>query len=176
MSVLLAGLGDELTEALSARLIAQDDEVRIVLGDETERERWRAVGMRVAVGDLADADFVWRAFTNVRTVVAGEQSPVDNPEVRHDLAGMLRNTDADRLVVVGAGESDPLVASARAADIDHVVLRFRKRGLLGHRNAASCDELAAAIDAADDLAGHPRLDLDLWHESSWVALRLPPPK
>lgn len=175
MSVLLVGLEEELTRTVGARLLAQDDEVRIVLGDEAKRETWRALGIRVAVGDLTDDDFLWRAFTNVRTVVAGERPPADAPDVRHQLAASMKKSDPDRLVVVGAGEDDPLVAGIRAADVDHVVLRFRKRGLLGYRSAASTPQLAAAIDAADDLAGNPRLDLDLSEERSWAELRLAPP-
>lgn len=175
MSVLLAGLGDEVTRSVVTRLLAQDDEVRIVLGDPGDRERWRALGVHVAVGDLTDDDFVWRACTNARTVVAGEHAPVDTRAVREVLAGLLTKTDADRLVVVGAGEPDELVGGARSAGIDHVVLRFCRRGLLGHRDVVAPDDLATAIDAADDLAGHPRLDLDLSDADAWSALRLAAP-
>ncbi len=176
MSVLLTGLGDELAEVLATRLISQDDEVRIVLGDDAERERWRSHGLHVAVGDLTDDDFLWRACTNVRTVVAGDRPPADTQEVRASLADLLGKTDADRLVIVGPRDDDPLVTGAKAAAVDHVVLRFRKRGLLGSRQAVATADLAAAIDAADDLAGEPRLDLDLSEDASWQALRLSAPK
>ena len=174
MSVLLVGLDDELTEILAARLIAQADEVRIVLGDDSARERWRAQGVHVAVGDLTDDDFVWRACMNVRTVVVGDRPPVDESSVRHGLAGFLEKTDADRVVVVGA-DDDELVAGLRTSGLPHVVLRFRKRGLLGWKEVISASDLAVAIDAADDLAGEPRLHLDLWEPSAWQSLRLEQP-
>lgn len=176
MSVLLTGLDDELTEIVAARLMAQEDEVRIVLGDEQGRDHWRSLGIHVAVGDLTDDDFVWRACMNVRTVVAGEGAPAGTPEVRRTLAASLDKTDVDRVVVVGAGEPDELVAGVRAAGVSHVVLRVRKRGILGLRGAVDADDLAVAIDAADDLAGEPRLYLDLWEPEAWRQLRLDPPK
>jgi len=175
MSVLLAGLDDELTRTLAERLRAQDDEVRMVLDDPAGREGWRTLGIHVAVGDLTDEDFVWRAATNVRTVVVGDRPPADAGDVRRHLASMLTRTDADRLVVVGPGNDDELIDGARAAGLAHVVLRFRRRGLLGSRDVVGPRDLAAAIDAADDLAGEPRLDLDLVEPSAWEALRLEPP-
>lgn len=175
MSVLLTGLEEELTETLARRLVSQADEVRIILGDDACRERWRTLGLHVAVGDLTDDDFLWRACTNVRTVVAGDGRPADAPEVRESLPSLLGKTDVDRLVVVGPAEDDALVGSLRDADMDHVILRFRKRGLLGSRRGVATADLAAAIDAADDLAGEPRLDLDLLDAGSWTQLRLPAP-
>ena len=175
MSVLLIGLGEALTEAVAARLLEQGDEVRLVLADEAERERWRARGLHVAVGDMADEDFAWRACMNVRTVVAGDHTPVDG-EMREVLAGVLRKAGVGRLVVVGAGESDALAGSLQADDeLEYVVLRFRRRGLLGAKDAVAPDALAVAVDAADDLAGTPRLDLDLTQDDAWTRLRLERP-
>ena len=175
MSVLLIGLGESLTEAVAARLLGQGDEVRLVLAEETERERWRARGLHVAVGDMADEDFAWRACMNVRTVVAGDRSPVDR-DMREALSGVLRKAGVGRLVVVGAGEPDPLVSSLQTeTELEYVILRFRRRGLLGAKDAVAPDDLAVAVDAADDLAGAPRLDLDLTREPAWTELRLEPP-
>ena len=175
MSVLLIGLGETLTEVVAARLLEQGDEVRLVLAEETERERWRARGVHVAVGDMADEDFAWRACMNVRTVVAGDHHPL-HPPLREVLAGVLRKAGVGRVVAVGAGEPDELVGSLRAEpELEHVILRFRRRGLLGAKDAVAPADLAVAVDAADDLAGSPRLDLDLTRDADWKELRLDPP-
>lgn len=176
MSVLLTGLSPELTEAVAERLQGQGDEVRMIVANDAERERWRPRGVHVAVGDLTDDDFLWRACTNVRTVVAGDHAPVSSREVREVLAAMLTKTDVDRLVVVGAGKPDELVTGAEAAGLSYVVLRFRKKGLLGTKDAVAPRDLATAIDAADDLAGEPHLDLDLTDGAAWTSLLLEPPR
>ena len=175
MSVLLIGLGETLTEAVATRLLEQGDEVRIVLPDVAERERWRASGLHVAVGDISDEDFAWRACMNVRTVVAGDQPPVHR-EVREILGEVLKKAGVGRVVVVGAGEPDELVGALQAdPELEHVILRFRRKSLLGSRDAVSPEDLAVAVDAADDLAGTPRLDLDLTRTEAWAELRLEPP-
>lgn len=175
MSVLLVGLGEALTEAVAARLLEQGDEVRIVLPDAGERERWRGQGLHVAVGDISDEDFAWRACMNVRTVVAGDRSPVDR-EIRPLLASILRKAGVGRVVAAGAGEPDPLVAGLESEpDLEHVILRYRRRGFLKAKDAVSPEHLALAVDAADDLAGGPRLDLDLTHAEAWAELSLDPP-
>lgn len=175
MSVLLVGLGEQLTDAVAARLLEQGDEVRLVLAEEAGRERWRARGIHVAVGDMADDDFAWRACMNVRTVVAGDRPPVVGA-LREALAEVLRKAGVGRVVVVGAGEPDGLVGALQGEpELEYVVLRFRRRGLLGPKDAVGPRELAVAIDAADDLAGTPHLDLDLTHDDAWGALRLDPP-
>lgn len=175
MSVLLVGLGEQLTEAVASRLLEQGDEVRLVLAEEAGRGRWRARGIHVAVGDMADDDFAWRACMNVRTVVAGDRPPVSG-ELREVLAAILRKAGVGRVVVVGAGEPDGLVEAFQGEpELEYVVLRFRRRGLLGTKDVVSPHDLAVAVDAADDLAGTPHLDLDLTQDDAWAALRLDPP-
>ena len=171
MSVLLLGLEDALAQATAERLVAQDDEVRIALTTPVEGDAWRARDVHVATGDLTDDDFLWRAFTNVRTVVVGDSDGVGS-EVFEVLPGAAKKAGVDRVVVV-AGEPEELVEGVLRQDMDHVVLRVRKGKI--RRRAVETDDLAIAIDAADDLAGNPRLDLDLWSAAGWEALRLEPP-
>jgi hypothetical protein len=171
VSVLLLGVEDALAKATAERLIAQDDEVRIALETPGQGDAWRARGVHVATGDPTDDDFLWRAFTNVRTVVIGDSDGV-GAEVFEVLPGAAKKANVDRLVIL-AGEPDALVDGATREGIDHVVLRSRKGRIV--RRAVEVQDLAAAIDAADDLAGNPRLDLDLWSPAGWEALRLEPP-
>lgn len=171
MSVLLTGLDDDLAAAVAERLIAQEDEVRIIVSDGTSSETWRARGVYVATGDLGDEDFVWRACGGVRTVVV-EPSVVAGDEGIVFVAG-ARRAGVDRFVVVGdIPSSDSFL---NEADVDRIILRPPKRGLL-RRTSIDVTDVAAAVDAADDLAGSPRLDLDLSVPDSWAQLRLDPPR
>ena len=171
MSVLLTGLDDDLAAAVAQRLIAQADEVRIILADEASKETWRARGVYVAMGDLADEDFVWRACGGVRTVVA-EHSVVAGDAGAVFLAG-ARRAGVDRVVVVGDVPSGD--SALDEVDVDRIILRLPKKGLL-RRTSIDVIDVAAAVDAADDLAGSPRLDLDLSVPDSWAQLRLDPPR
>ena len=170
MSILLTGLDDELAAAIAERLIAQEDEVRIILSDTEDRESWREQGVHVATGDLGDEDFVWRACGGVRTVVAAASTVAG--EAGELLVTGARRAGVDRFVVVG--ESLPALSALDAVDVDRVILRLPRRGLLRRISVAPAD-IAAAVDAADDLAGSPRLDLDLSNKASWIELRLDPP-
>lgn len=170
MSVLLCGLNDELAGAVAQRLRAQGDEVRVILSNPAGKERWRARGVYVATGDLDDEDFVWRACGGVRTVVAAAK--ILQPEGATALAAGARRAGVGRFVIVADGP-----ASGRPLgdeDAEWVLLRIPKRGLL-RRPSVSPAEIAAAVDAADDLAGSPRLDLDLSTPSAWSELRLESP-
>lgn len=171
MSVLLTGLDDELAAAVAERLIAQEDEVRIILTGGASSETWRARGVYVATGDLSDEDFVWRACGGVRTVVV-EPSVVAGEEGAIFVAG-ARRAGVDRFVVVG--EAPPGDNVLDTGDVDRIILRLPKKGLL-RRNPVTASDLAAAVDAADDLAGSPRLDLDLSVPDSWAQLRLEAPR
>ena len=171
MSVLLTGLDDELAAAIAQRLIAQEDEVRIILADGASSETWRVRGVYVATGDLGDEDFVWRACRGVRTVAAGH-SVVAGDEGAVFLAG-ARRAGVDRFVVVG--DVPPAGTVLDKVDVDRIILRSPKRGLL-RRTSIAVTDVAAAVDAADDLAGSPRLDLDLSVPDSWAQLRLDPPR
>lgn len=171
MSVLLAGLDDELAAAVAERLIAQQDEVRIILPSGASSEMWRGRGVYVASGDLGDEDFVWRACGGVRTVVA-EPSLVAGEEGALFVSG-ARRAGVGRFVVVG--EASPGENVLYEVDADRIILRLPKKGLL-RRKAVALDDVASAIDAADDLGGAPRLELDLSVAASWAKLRLDPPE
>jgi hypothetical protein len=64
--------------------------------------------------------------------------------------------------------------------LDYVLLRIgasaaRFVPFVG-RKRARVPALAQAIDAADDLAGNPRLDLDLTTIEGWAVLGVDPPQ
>jgi hypothetical protein len=174
MSILLVGLAEDLMPPLIRRLTDQGDEVRVLEADETASDRWRSLGAHVASGPQWDADLIERAAQNVRTIVVGDRHDRDPVELMDAVieGGGFASREM-RLVVVG--EPQPRALDAlRASNLDFVVLgSARRRGLLGRRPSLAPERLAEAVDAADDLAGGPRLELDLDDEQAWRELRLP---
>jgi hypothetical protein len=167
MSVLIVNTSGTLAEAVARRLIEQGDEVRAIVPEDDSD--LRALGVHVAKGEWWDADLVERAAQNVRTIVYID--PQTGP-----LDGVLdgaRAAGVDRLVLCGVipREVRELI---RTLPYDHVVLETgRKRGFL--RSVLPVAAVAEAVDAADDLAGNPRLELDLTKKEAWSELKLEAP-
>ena len=173
MAVLLIGLDEELGTALIRRLRAQDDEVRVIEESPSAAARWKSLGAHVASGPEWDADLIERAAQNVRTIVVGpahRRTPSTLMEAV--IAGGEHATPGMRVVVFGSNIDDGVVAALRASVLDYVILLTPLKGLLTRRSKVSPDALAQAIDAADDLAGSPRLELDLGDVSAWEALKV----
>lgn len=169
MSVLLVGVGGSLRAVLAARLIAQGDEVRAIEFDPDAGEELRSMGVHIARGNYLDADLVERAAQNVRTIVVFEPGP----EMMEAVVEGARFARVDRLVLCGERIPDLASNVLRASKIDHVILSTPPRKLF--KGALPDDKVAEAIDAADDLAGNPRLELDLSDAISWAKLKLEGP-
>ncbi len=90
------------------------------------------------------------------------------------IAGGGHATPGMRVVVFGSNIDEGVLAALRASVLDYVILLTPLKGLLTRRSKVSTDALAQAIDAADDLAGSPRLELDLSDASAWELLKLDP--
>lgn len=176
MSILLIGLDEELMPVLIRRLMTEGDEVRVLEADAEASDRWRALGAHIASGPQWDADLIERAAQNTRTIVVGDRHAQKSAELMEALVegGGFASREM-RLVVVGdLGPRELNIL--RDSKLDYVVLgSVRRRGLLGKRSAPTPEQLAVAIDAADDLAGHPKLELDLRDELAWQELRLRSP-
>lgn len=174
MSILLIGLEEDVMPALIRRLTEQGDEVR-VLEVDVKSDRWRSLGAHIASGPQWDADLIERAAQNVRTIVVGEHHDNDPVELMEALVegGGLASREM-RLVIVGEAPR-PALETLRESKLDYVVLGAVRRGLLGRKARLAPEQLAEAVDAADDLAGSPRLELDLSDEGAWRELKLEPP-
>ncbi|CAN5522131.1 hypothetical protein BH24ACT26_BH24ACT26_08020 [soil metagenome] len=177
--MLLIGPSAAIGEALVPRLLRQSDEVRVVEEDAGLAATWAALGAHVARGSRSDADLVERAAQNVRTIVVMPRPGDDAVELLSAVVDGATHASPSMRIVVCASHVDASVASVvKDSGLDHVVLRTgAKLGgflpLTVERVPATA--LAEAIDAADDLPGSPKLDLDLTVRGSWGALHLSAP-
>jgi TrkA-N domain len=179
MSVLVIGDAPE-TETVVRFLIAEGDQVGVIEADRKQLQRWASIGAYAALGDAEDPDLVERCATQARTIVVFESPGPGGPNITDVLRAVLHAGQmlpaAPRLVMVSQNPSLTVQAQLNSAALDYIVLRTGlARGLLRRGpKAIPADKLAEAVNAADDLAGEPRLDLDLARRSGWEALRLEP--
>lgn len=155
MSVLLVRPPGQLGPAVIDRLLSQGDVVRVIEGDASAAARWKRLGAFVARGSEGDSDLVERAAQDVRTVVVFEDAQASIEAILEgaELAGV------GRLVLCTPKPSEPALGLVRTSRLDYVVLRTARPG--PWRRAQQPGSTAEAIDAADDLGGHPRLEVDL---------------
>ena len=158
MAILILAGGTELDLYVVKRLVAQGDEVRVLEATPARREEWRSLGAFLAVGEADDPDLVERAAQNVRTVVLLED-PL-RPEVLTTVLEASPKAGADRVIVCAPVVEAHIGAALGASALAHVVIETGRPGLL-RRKAVSPELVAEAIDAADDLAGDPRIVVDL---------------
>ena len=168
MSLLLLAPPLDWGDALIERLISQGDEVRVVEPDRERADRWRRLGAHVASGAVDDADLVERAGHGCRTGIL--VAPGSGESSASEILSALTAASIDRVVVIAAEEDTSMLSQLRSQGLDYVYLRapgkrFRRRSL-------PAGVIAEAIDAADDLAGHPHLELDLSQPGAASALRL----
>ncbi len=174
MSILLLGLDDDLVQVLSQRLIRQDDEVRILVTGGASEKGYEGWGIHVARGPhLDDADLIERACQNVRTLVIGDRVQPLNSEVVEAIVSGAKAAGVDRLIVVGPQSESELLDRAGAARLEFVMLRTPKAGLL-RRSRLDLEDVAEAIDAADDVAEEMGDELDLSDPAAWERLKLVP--
>jgi len=171
MSLLLLNL-PAYGEALITRLVRQGDEVRVVEDDPTLAERWTSAGAYVARGRASDPDLVERAAQGARSVVVMDRRGDDLAAVvRAAVEGASLASPGMRLIVCGRDLDDVVLETVRRSVLEHVVVRtgpVGDRRLL--RSRTPSEKVIEAIDACDDLPGHPRLELDLGDERAWADL------
>jgi hypothetical protein len=141
----------------------------VLTPDRAEGDRLRALGAHVARGRFDDHDLIERACQNVRTIVFGDRALTTDDGEALFFGG--RNAKVGRWVYCVSAPRAEVAQKLRGWDAEHVVLAT-SRGLL--RGEVDAARVAEAIDAADDLAGEVRLELDLREGSAWRALKLEP--
>lgn len=168
MSILLIGDPGSLGEVLVRRLISQGDEVRAIATEATAGEL-AGYGVHIARGPDLDADLVERAAQNVRTIIAFDTAT----EVIESVVEGGRAARVERIVLCASTVPEVVRSRLRDSDLDYVVLQAPRKGLF--RKGLNEATLAEAIDAADDMAGRLRLELDLNESAAWKLLNLEPP-
>ena len=162
MSILFVGLGEQLGHRVITRLLGQGDEVRVIEEVPDAIARLKEIGAFVARGVPDDPDLVERAAQNVRTIVV--TGAFESLDAALDGA---RSAGVDRVVVCHPAPDKGLLETVRASGLDYVIISFGRRE---PRAASELDALAEAIDAADDLSGAPRLEVDLRRPETLLAL------
>jgi hypothetical protein len=157
--------------AVIERLIAQGDEVRVIEADRDRAERWKALGAYVALGAPDDPDLIERAARSCRTMVVFDLDDAGLPRLENALQAVTPTT-VDRVIAVAAGRGTRCLELLRSQATDYVFLRASRSRLPWGRLATTPSAIAEAIDAADDLAGDPRLELDLSDRGAADALGL----
>jgi hypothetical protein len=166
--LLVTGAPGTLGTKVAMRLVAQGDEVRVVSGAE-HAPAWRELGVHVATGDPGDPDLIERAAQNCRTIVL-LGPPATEVEVATAVVDGGAAAGVDRLIACRARERGSL-PSLEAWRHGIVVLE-QATGRWPRAKVASDELVAEAIDAADDLAGEPHLEVDLNDPASLAALGL----
>lgn len=177
MSILLVGLPPEVVRGVVDELVAQGDEVRVIEQDARRAAEWKARGAHPARGAASDPDLIERAAQGVRTLAVGAADGAAGRAVVEAAVSASRRAAARnqglRLVLVGADPGRDTVEAVRTSGMDHVVLRTGTSSRRRPRRArVPAETIVAALDAADDLAGNPRLELDLREPEAWRALGL----
>ena len=168
MSVLLVDPDEVWGPAIARLLLEEGDEVRVLTPHPS---RWGDRGVYVAPGDPLDPDLVERACTNVRTVVLtflGRKAPMSL--VDGVLAGAI-HAGTDRIVACAPSADADLIRALSAGGMSYVLVVTGRRGFLP-KVTADAHAVAQAVSAADDLAGAPRLVVDLTTEAGRTELRL----
>lgn len=150
--------GGEVERAVAERLLAQGDEVRVVVADPSEKAEWIALGVHVAVGDPSDDDLIDRAGQNARTLILFDRSASDAATVDGALKGAAA-AGIERVIVCAAVVPDEARRKIADAGVGYALLAYGRR--LSVRGRVPPARVAEAVDAADDLSGEPRLELDL---------------
>jgi uncharacterized protein YbjT (DUF2867 family) len=178
MAVLLVGAAGAVADAVVSRLLNEGDEVRIVARSSEEAEKWRALGAHIARGDPEDPDLIERAAQNARSIVAFGNDAGSHDVLDAAIEGGLGARVGRLIVCCTAAPGRKVRDRVSRASLEHIVLITgairRGSAILRSRKVTTAD-VARAVDAADDLAGRPRLVLDLRRPEAWRALELEPP-
>jgi uncharacterized protein YbjT (DUF2867 family) len=177
MSILLVGISTDLGSLLVSRLVSLGDEVRVICPDGEAARTWERLGAHVARGDGTDPDLVERAARGVRTLVVAASERGARPAVLDAVIEAARGAAGGvRLVVCLTGSQRDAAEVVRSSGLEFVLLRTKRgRGLVPWTGRPPLRAVVEAINAADDLAGSPRLDLDLTTPEGWRPLGLEPP-
>jgi hypothetical protein len=145
VSILIVRPPVELGDVLIPRLIDQDDQVRVIETSAQEADHWRALGAHIASAPDIDDDLIDRAAQNVRTIV------LFDPDVLEVTLEGAVTARVSRVILCCPTVSRQSMTSLEKSGLEYVVVET------GRWRKPPVRVIAEAIDAADDLAGHPKL-------------------
>jgi NADPH:quinone reductase-like Zn-dependent oxidoreductase len=177
MSVLLVGAAGATGDAVVSRLLDAGDEVRVVATPSEDVERWRSRGAHIALGHPDDDDLIERAAQNTRSIVVFFESAGAPQEMLKAAVMGATRAGVERLIVVCPALGTEVEDTFAQTSIDYIVLVTGSSGrrMISLRPSLAAENIALAVDAADDVAGHPRSVLDLRRPEAWRALKLDQP-
>lgn len=173
VAVMLIRANGAIGEALVKRLVAQGDQVRVIELFPEVVEAWQEEGAYVVRGDPGDPTLVAEAAHGARTIVVLDDEAGDVQDIIDSVLEGAAQAQVSRIVLFGWNPAPAAIDAITSSGRDHIVLIAGRKKLLGKN--LSTQVIAEAIDAADDLAGEPRLVLDLRERPSWAALRVAMP-
>ena len=168
MSILLIDPPEELGAAVVRRLVDDGDEVRVLIRERGGTQYWKELGAHVAVGDPADDDLVERAALNVRTIVLLNWDGISATNAEATIAAAHRS-GVDRVIATAKRRDPEATEILDRIDVDYIILIVLRRLLA---SAVDPEEVGRAVSASDDLAGNPRLVIDVSDRSDRQLLRL----
>lgn len=178
MSVLLLGLESNFGSAVIQRLLDEDDIVGVIEEDRARGEEWKKLGAHVALGSPADFDLIERAAQHARSIVIVESGLSDaGAVVEATLMGArLVPGEQARIIFVTAAPDPEIGETLTGSEFDFLILKIGTgKSLIRRSRPMPPEQVAEAINAADDFAGSPRLEVDLGSNDGWSALGLEPP-
>ena len=148
MPVIVVGADTEVGESAVRALLPRSGEVRAFVSDAEAAARLKALGVKVALGDVSDASHVGGAGLNCFSAVLVEEAAVDQrerafaddrPSMVAAWAEGIADAGVRRLIWVGSAPIPPELASA-APESARVAV-----------GSAPMDVVAAEIARLDDL-------------------------
>ena len=168
MSVLLVGAAGDLPATVAGHLMSQGDEVRAI-ATEPALEDLASLGVRIARGPYLDADLIERSAQNVRTIVLFD---ADDDVLEAVIEG-AQAARVERVIMYSGSIAEPVRQRLRGCGLEYVVLQVPRKGRF--RKGVPDEAVAEAVDAADDMVGTLRLELDLNESEAWQTLKLETP-
>lgn len=163
-------------KAIVAKLLGEGDEVSVVGRDQAVAAPMKRLGAYVATGDPSDPDLVARAAQNARTIVLFADAGGRILDAVTEAASLLPS--APRVVLLTSFVEEDVMSRLRRSPLDYIALKVPgpPRFRLIRKQSVSDEQIAEAVSAADDLAGEPRLELDLGTAAAWRELKLSEPE
>lgn len=178
MSVLLLGLESKFGSTVIQKLLDEGDTVGVIEEDRARGEEWKKLGAHVALGSPADFDLIERAAQHARSIVIVESGLTEAGDVVDAtlMGARLVPGERARVIFVAVAPGPEIGETLTGSEFDFVILKIGTgKSLIRRSRPMPPEQVAEAINAADDLAGSPRVEVDLGSKEGWSSLGLAPP-